>query len=83
MSFAVYLTPQANKDLKKLPESEKTKIKKKLVALEINIFAGKKLKGDLVGLYALRVWPYRIVYLISNKKEAWIVHILHRQGAYK
>lgn len=79
----VFLTNQAQKELLKLPSYEKRKIQKKLLNLEANIFAGKKLAGKLSGFYSLKIWPYRVIYLIKENKEVWVVHILHRQGVYK
>lgn len=78
----VYLTPQAQKDYKKLPTVEQKKIKKRLGLLEINHLSGKKLTGKLSEVYSLRAWPYRILYLIQDN-QAWITHIAHRQGVYK
>lgn len=79
----VFVTPRAQKDTKEIPEREKSKIKKKLSLLEDDPQAGKKLFGELAGFYSLRVWPYRIIYFVKENSEVWIVHILHRQGAYK
>lgn len=79
----IFLTDQARKELLKLPFNEKRKIQKKLLSLESNVLAGKKLMGRLSGFYSLKIWPYRAIYLIKENKEVWIVHILHRQGVYK
>lgn len=79
----VFLTEQAKKELLKLPSSEKMKIQKKLLSLESNILAGKKLMGKLSGFYSLKTWPYRAIYLVKENGEVWVVHILHRQGVYK
>ena len=82
--FKVTITPQATKQFKHLPSSEQTKIKKKLVSLEKNPLAGKKLSGELSQLRSLKVWPYRIIYHIDqNKQSIFITSILHRQGAYE
>ncbi|KKU46808.1 MAG: hypothetical protein UX62_C0007G0005 [Microgenomates group bacterium GW2011_GWA2_46_7] len=78
----VYITPQAQKDYKKLPSVEQKKIKKRLTLLETDVIAGKKLAGKLSEVYSLRAWPYRILYIIQNH-EAWVTHISHRQGVYK
>lgn len=80
----VIVTPQAAKQFKHLPSSEQTKIKKKLISLENNSLAGKKLSGELSELRSLKAWPYRIIYYIDqNKQSIFITSILHRQGAYK
>ena len=79
----VVVTPQAQKDLKKIPRHQEANIKKKLIILEKNPFAGKKLSGELKNFYSIRIWPYRAIYLIKKNKEIWVTHILHRQGVYK
>lgn len=79
----VFFSEQSIKDSKKIPEVEKKKLKKKISLLETEPILGKKLSGELEGYYALRAWPYRIIYLIKKNGEIWITHILHRQGAYK
>jgi len=78
----IFLTREAQKQYAKLNGINQKKIKKKINALEKDYKLGKKLKGELVGSFSVRAWPYRIIYVI-NKKELWIVSILHRQGVYK
>lgn len=79
----LYLTPQAQKDIKEIPKNELIKIKRKLLLIEQRPYNGKKLVGRLTGLFSLRAWPYRIIYLINKKHEVWIVHVMHRQEGYK
>lgn len=80
----VIVTPQAQHQLAKLPSIQRKKIAKKLLLLEADPLAGKKLSGELEGSRSLKVWPYRILYLIKeSSKDVWVTSILHRQGAYK
>ena len=80
----VVITAEGHKQYKRLPKSEQTKIKKKLVALENNPHAGKKLTGDYTGFRSLRAWPYRIIYSIDENQQVLTVNsIQHRQGAYR
>ena len=79
----VILTPQAQKNLKKIPKKDKLKIRQKLKLLEDNPYGGKKLGGKLKKLYSLKIWPYRAIYLIKKNREVWIAHIQHRQKTYK
>ena len=60
------LSNSAKREYKRLPEYEKVKVKKKLTSLENNPYSGKKLSGELGGYYALRAWPYRILYEINK-----------------
>lgn len=80
----VVVTPKALRQYKHLPKSEQAKIKKRLLILEQNPQEGKKLSGKLLGIRSLKVWPYRIIYLIEKKeKKIFVVTIAHRQGVYK
>jgi mRNA-degrading endonuclease RelE of RelBE toxin-antitoxin system len=80
----VIVTPKALKQYNHLPQTEKAKIKKKLLVLEQNSKEGKKLSGEYAELRSLRVWPYRIIYYIDEvQKKIFIVTIAHRQGVYK
>jgi len=78
----VILTPQAQRDLKKIPQKKRLKIKQKVELLSNNLLLGKKLVGELKDYRSIKIWPYRIIYQIINKK-VWIVHIQHRQQVYK
>ena len=78
------LTPDAKKQLSKLPRTAHSRIFRHLDYLQANPFAGKPLQRNLEGCYSLRVWPYRIVYvIIKNKNVILITAIEHRQGVYK
>lgn len=80
----VALSKDALKQYKRLPIQEQKKINKKLTNLEQNLLTGKKLEGELQGIYTLRAWPYRILYEINTLEKRIEIHkILHRQGAYK
>ncbi len=79
----VIIVPHAEKQLLKLPRTERRKIQKKLLFLKIDPFIGKKLRGEFEGQYGVRAWPYRIIYWINDKKKVvYVISILHRQGAY-
>jgi addiction module RelE/StbE family toxin len=80
----VILSRDALKQYGRLAKNERTKIRKKLHALEQNPHSGKKLTGELKGIYSLRTWPYRILYEINEfEKRIEVYKIAHRQGAYK
>ena len=80
----VVLTPKALKQYNNLPKTEQTKIKKKLLALELNVQEGKKLSREYAELRSLKTWPYRIIYYIDKmRKKIFVVTIAHRQGVYR
>ncbi len=77
----IKLTKSALKDLNKIPSQKRKKIIQSLKAIESPTL-GKKLKGELSGIYSIRIWPYRILYQIHHQNIV-IKSIKHRQGAYK
>ncbi len=80
----IVLSKNATKQFNRLPKIEQSKIRKKLIVLKEDPYAGKQLSRDLNGLFSLRAWPYRIIYEINKKKKRIEVSkIVHRQGAYK
>jgi mRNA-degrading endonuclease RelE of RelBE toxin-antitoxin system len=80
----IELSAKAISNLRKLSNSEKKKIFKKLHLLENSPLEGKKLTGEFIGLFSLKAWPYRIIYqFLRIKKKVYIVTIEHRQGAYR
>lgn len=80
----VVLSKDAQKQYKHLANTEQKKVKRKLILLESDPLAGKKLSGEFEESYSLRSWPYRIIYVINKqKKRVEISAILHRQGVYK
>lgn len=82
--FCIKYTDRALKHLVQLPSTWQQKIKKVIFALKENPFIGKKLQGELKGCFSLRVWPYRIIYLVRETEITIIIlDIGHRQNIYK
>lgn len=83
MEYQVKLTPQAKKELEKIPKIYSEKIFNALSWLEKEPFIGKKLHGKFKNYYSWKVWPYRIIYRIFKKELLiFVVAIGHRQGVY-
>jgi len=76
------LTSRARKQLKKIPKREQKKIIHKLESLSQDSHSGKALEREYKGMYSLRAWPYRIIYLLKKDKVI-VVSIAPRQGIYK
>lgn len=82
--WRVVLARSARKNLDNLPGIVRQRISAKLKQLSHTPYMGKKLKGELKGHYAVRVWPYRIIYALKRRQlVVLVVHIDHRQGVYK
>lgn len=84
MAYAVEIKKKALKELQKLPQKDRRRIVAAFDLLREHPFEGKKLEGDHEGAWSLRVWPYRILYVIHEKIiTVTILRIAHRQGVYK
>ncbi|MBI3618579.1 type II toxin-antitoxin system RelE/ParE family toxin [Candidatus Peregrinibacteria bacterium] len=82
--FRVILIPKAQKQLERVPKSHKARIAAVIDGLANDPYGGKKLEGDLAGYYAVRVWPYRVVYTIERAiVTVKVVLIGHRQSVYE
>jgi mRNA interferase RelE/StbE len=82
--YRVVLTKSAHKHFLNIDKRYTARITEALLSLEQDPYAGKQLKGKLHGIYSLRVWPYRILYTIEQKKLiVFVLDIAHRQGVYQ
>jgi mRNA-degrading endonuclease RelE of RelBE toxin-antitoxin system len=50
--------------------------------LETDPYAGKPLKGTLIGLYSLRQGQYRMIYSVS-KETISVITVGHRRSIYE
>ena len=83
MDYQLVIPKKVEKELEKINKPHKLRILAVLNDLRKNPFIGKKLKGKYKGQYSYKVWPYRIIYEIYQKKLIiLIIHIGHRQGTY-
>ncbi len=73
--YGIVFAKQAKKDLDRLPESQKKKVRDlALNVLRENPHSGKKLIGDLKGYFSLRInIRDRLVYRIDEEEQKVIV----------
>ena len=83
--YKIYLSNEADKFYVKTSSPEKKKIDKIISRISQDPFRfSKKLRGEFVGLYSVRAWPYWITYTVKTKdRQIFIVSIAHRQQIYK
>ena len=67
-----------------MPDEHRKRIYHTLTEIGKNPFAAKKLHGEYRRHYAVRVWPYRIIYGIILRPESLVdvIYVSHRQGVY-
>jgi mRNA interferase RelE/StbE len=68
---------------RKLDNTEKKRIGKKIESLKENPHAGIPLTGNLAGLWKLRIGDYRAVYQVKNNELIILILKLgHRKNVY-
>lgn len=81
--YNISLDINAKKFLKKLKKIEQEKILNKIKKLKQNPNLGKRLSGNLFGLWRLRIDKYRILYkIIEDKLIIVVLDIGHRKNIY-
>ena len=86
MSYKIELRQEAVHDLEILDSSVVDRILKKLDWLKENfeIITPVPLKGELRGLFKLRVGDYRILYTHNKKQKLISIHLIgHRRDIYR
>jgi Txe/YoeB family toxin of toxin-antitoxin system len=80
MIFEVRFTKEAAKEIKKLTSKQCKKLKDILLyQISEDPFVGKKLVGDLAGLYSMRLnLQDRIVYTIDKANKTIYIHQVKR-----
>jgi mRNA interferase RelE/StbE len=76
MVYDVRFTKEAKKDISKLTPKLKQKLKKIIQdTLIINPYIGKKLTGDFVGFFSIRLsYKDRIVYTVDDEQKLIYIH---------
>jgi mRNA interferase RelE/StbE len=82
MNHKVVFKPRALKDLKGLPESEKSYIMLKIEGLQDSFTGDVKKLAAFTPEYRLRVGNYRVLFEIEGRRVV-IYRVLHRKEAYR
>ncbi len=81
--YQLNLDKNAKNFLKKLKKAEQNFILNKLEKLKSEPDLGKRLSGNLFGLWKLRIDKYRVLYKIfENKLVIVVLDIGHRKNVY-
>lgn len=82
--YSVTLSKKAAKQIPKLPAHIGNRVVRIIDQLQSDPTIGKRLSGELEGLWSIRVWPYRIIYMIIHSDLIIdIVSVDHRKDVYR
>ncbi len=81
--YSLAVTRRFKKSFEKLPRDVQERVYEKLVLLLENPYLGVRLRGELSGLYRLRVGNYRVIYAIDEEKKLVVLlDVGHRKRIY-
>jgi mRNA interferase RelE/StbE len=81
--YQINFDKDAKSFLKKLKRAEQEYIIQRIDKLKEDPYLGKRLAGNLFGLWKLRIDKYRVLYkIIENKLVIVILDIGHRKNVY-
>ncbi|MCR4285393.1 MAG: type II toxin-antitoxin system RelE/ParE family toxin [Candidatus Kaiserbacteria bacterium] len=85
MAYTILIPKTARKDIDALDSVIKKRLGKKLLhvaSLDDVASIAKKLEGEMVGEYRIRMGDYRVLFDI-DKKNLIIVRVQHRKDVYR
>lgn len=84
--YRIRILDKASRELTRLDKPVGRRIVDRINWLSENLDSIKpeELKGDLEGLYKLRIGDYRVIYEILHKEQTLIIHAIgHRKEIYR
>jgi mRNA interferase RelE/StbE len=84
--YQVRILDAASRELSRLDRQTGLRIVKRIrwLAKNLDTLRPIALKGDLAGLYKLRVGDYRVVYEVLHNQKVIVVHLIgHRREIYQ
>ena len=82
--YSVILKKKATKQFDQLSNRDQKRVIIAFRAIGENPFDGKRLQGELDGLWSVRVWPFRIIYKVEKRiVTVTVVAIGDRKNVYK
>ncbi len=78
--YKLVLSRDAAKTLEKLTSQMRRRIITALEIVRANPLKGKRLRGELEGLFSLRVGDMRAVYEVDHERRVIVVHAIGPRG---
>lgn len=79
--YFINVLKSANKSLAKIPLSKSLRIKQTIDRLVLEPYLGDKMQGKYGNQRKIRVWPYRIIYMILEKERVIKIMEVERRGS--
>ncbi len=81
MAYSIFFNKKGKKFISGLNQSQRDRIKKKLLSFSENPFTGdiKKVKGK-EDVFRLRIGDYRVLYILDNKEKSIYIAKIDKRG---
>ena len=80
--YEITFSKEFLRKIRKREKGDQITILKRVKTLETDPYAGKPLKGALIGLFSLRQGEYRVIYNLS-KETISVITVGHRRPIYE
>ncbi len=81
--YSLAITRRFKRSFRKLPRNVQERVYERIALLLENPYLGVRLRGELSGLYRLRVGDYRVIYAIDEEKRLIVLlDVGHRRRIY-
>jgi len=80
LNYCVYVPNAPRKSLKKIPLPWQVRILDVLTTLKNNPYLGDKMQGEYSDRRKIRVWPYRIIYMVYEDAKIIRIMEIKRRG---
>lgn len=78
-TYRIYIPKSILKSMAKIPLPWSFRISRAIDSLEFNPYLGDKMSGDMAPKRKIKIWPYRIMYVVDEKiKLISIKEVEHR-----
>ena len=81
--YRIAVTARFKRSFRSLPKEVQERVYRAILGLMESPFIGVKLRGELSGLWRLRVGEYRIIYAIEEEtRRVVLLDVGHRRAIY-
>jgi mRNA interferase RelE/StbE len=84
--YHIRILEEASRELARLDKPVGRRVVERInwLAENLNEFRPEALRGDLIGLYKLRIGDYRVIYEIIHSENTIVIHAVgHRRKIYR
>lgn len=79
-SYRIYVPKSVLKSMAKIPLPWSFRINRAIDSLKFDPYLGEKMGGDMAPKRKIKIWPYRIMYIVDEKIKLISIMEVERRG---